>query len=94
MRDVRENIIKKIMEKPQEINLITLTSGLAGVFSGFAPHAEKASKKFGVDVRNILIELGKRKVVGGQEDIILDVAMNLKQKLTKKDTDFQIESLL
>lgn len=93
LMDVSENTITKIMKKPQEISLITLTSGLAGVFSGFAPHAEKASQKFGVDVRNILIELGKRKVVGGQEDIIVDVAMNLKQKKEKQNENFQIESL-
>lgn len=94
LMDNSENIVAHIMKKPQEINLITLTSGLAGVFSGFAPHAEKAAKRFGVDVRHILMELGRKKVVGGQEDIIIDVAMNLKQKQAKKDADFQIESLL
>lgn len=89
-----ENIIAKLMKEPIEINDITLTSGLAGVFSGFAPHAKKAAIKFGVDVRDILVELGKRKVVGGQEDIIIDVANFLKQKKEFKDEDYQIESLL
>ena len=51
-------------------------------------------KKFGVDVRDILIELGKRKIIGGQEDIIIDVANFLKQKKEFKDEDYQIESLL
>ena len=82
------------MKGPIEINDITLTSGLAGVFSGFAPHAKKAAVKFGVDVRDLLIELGKRKIVGGQEDIIIDVANFLKQKKEFKDEDYQIESLL
>ncbi|MFA6081582.1 MAG: 4-hydroxy-2-oxovalerate aldolase [Patescibacteria group bacterium] len=89
-----ENIIAKLMKEPIEINDITLTSGLAGVFSGFAPHAKKAAKKFGVDVRDILKELGRRKVVGGQEDIIIDVANFLKQKKEFKNEDYQIESLL
>ena len=94
LMDNSENIIAKFMKKPPEINNITLTSGLSGVFSGFAPHAQKAAKKFGVDVRDILIELGKRKIIGGQEDIIIDVANFLKQKKEFKDEDYQIESLL
>lgn len=80
MMDNSEHIIAPIMKNPIEINLITLTSGLAGVFSGFAPHADKAAKRFNVDVRDILIELGKRRVVAGQEDQIVDVAMQLVQK--------------
>lgn len=93
MMDNSEKIISQIMQKPIEINTITLTSGLAGVFSGFAPHAEKAAKRFNVDVRDILMELGKRKVVAGQEDIIVDVAMSLKNKNEGKTRDFQLESL-
>ena len=94
LMDNSENIIAKLMKKSPEINYITLTSGLSGVFSGFAPHAEKAAIKFGVDVRDILKELGRRKVVGGQEDIIIDVANFLKQKKEFKNEDYQIESLL
>ena len=94
LMDNSENIVAKFMKNIPEINYITLTSGLAGVFSGFAPHAEKAAKKFGVDVRDILVELGRRKVVGGQEDIIIDVANFLKQKKESKHEDYQIESLL
>lgn len=80
MMDNSEHIIAPMMQNPIEINAITLTSGLAGVFSGFAPHAKKAAKRFNVDVRDILTELGKRRVVAGQEDIIVDVAMHLAQK--------------
>lgn len=87
-------LIATIMTKPIEINTVTLTSGLAGVFSGFAPYAIKAAERFGVDVRDILIELGKRKVVAGQEDLIVDVAMNLKQRKTKSSEDFDVASLL
>ncbi len=94
MMDNSENLIAKIMKRPQVISEISLTSGLAGVFSGFAPHAKAASKRFGVDVRDILIELGRRKVVAGQEDIIVDVAMDLKQKRKGKGEDFLIEALI
>jgi 4-hydroxy 2-oxovalerate aldolase len=57
-----------------ESNGVTIVSGLTGVFSGFAKPVQRAAKQFGVDGRDIFFELGKRKVVGGQEDIILEVA--------------------
>ncbi len=91
--DLSTYMSEKIMDKAPEINPVTLVGGLAGVFSGFAPHAIKASAQFGVDVRDILMELGKRKVVAGQEDIIVDVAMNLKQKKEKQNENFALESL-
>lgn len=93
LMDNSENIIARLMKKPQEINSITLTSGLAGVFSGFAPHVKKAAERFEVDPRDILMELGKRKVVAGQEDIIVDVANYLKQRREFKKEE-SIESLL
>lgn len=91
--DNSENIIKKLMKKPLEIDEVTLISGLAGVFSGFAPHAIKAAVRFDVDVRDILVELGKKKVVAGQEDIIIDVATFLKQKKDSAENNYSIESL-
>ncbi|MFA6185108.1 MAG: 4-hydroxy-2-oxovalerate aldolase [Candidatus Shapirobacteria bacterium] len=93
LMDNSENIIAKLMKHPQVINNVTLTSGLAGVFSGFAPHVIKAANRFNVDARDILIELGKKKVVGGQEDIIIDVATFLKQKKDLKENNCNIESL-
>jgi 4-hydroxy 2-oxovalerate aldolase/4-hydroxy-2-oxovalerate/4-hydroxy-2-oxohexanoate aldolase len=50
------------------------------VYSSFLLHADKAAEQFGVDARDILVELGKRKVVGGQEDMIVEVAMMLADK--------------
>lgn len=93
LMDNSENIIAKLMKQRLEINSVTLTSGLAGVFSAFAPHVIKAANRFDVDVRDIIIELGKKKVVGGQEDIIIDVATFLKQKKDSKENNFNIESL-
>lgn len=93
LMDNSENVITKLMKRPLEINTVTLTSGLAGVFSGFAPHAINAANRFKVDVRDILIELGRKKVVAGQEDIIVDVATFLKQKKDSKENSYNIESL-
>lgn len=76
--------IASIMTKPQEISSIELTSGLSGVFSGFAPHVIRHAKEFHVDAREILTELGKRKIIAGQEDIIIDVADQLAHKKFRK----------
>ncbi len=81
MMDVAEEIVAPILEKPQEITKDGLVLGYAGVYSSFLLHAQAAAKKFGIDSRDILVELGKMKVVGGQEDMILDVAAELSKKL-------------
>jgi 4-hydroxy 2-oxovalerate aldolase len=93
LMDVSDQVVTKIMRFPQEISSVSLVSGLAGVFSGFAPHAKRNAKKFNVDVRNVLMELGKRKVVAGQEDIIIDVAYSLKKQKRKTTAD-PMEALL
>jgi 4-hydroxy 2-oxovalerate aldolase len=77
--DVANKVIAPIMQQPQEITGSSLILGYAGVYSSFMLHAEKAAKSFGVDERDILIELGKRKTVGGQEDLIYEVAQQLKE---------------
>lgn len=77
LMDNSENIIAKIMKRPQVIDSSGLISGMAGIFSGFAPHVKRAADRFNIDARDIFIELGKRKVVAGQEDIIVQVATNL-----------------
>ena len=77
MMDVAEEIVAPLLPVPQEIQKSSLVMGYAGVYSSFLLHAERAAQRFNVDARDILIELGKRKVVGGQEDMILDVAAEL-----------------
>ncbi|WP_408011121.1 4-hydroxy-2-oxovalerate aldolase [Pseudalkalibacillus sp. A8] len=80
MIDLAEDIVDPILPRPQEIRKGSLVMGYAGVYSSFLLHAERAGKRFGLDPRDILIELGRRKVVGGQEDMILDVAAELSKE--------------
>ena len=92
--DVSENIVSKIMKMPQEISSISLISGIAGVFSGFANHVKKAAERFKVDPRDIFMELGRRKMVAGQEDFIVDVAVYLASRKGSEKESYDIESLL
>ena len=64
-------------------NGITIVSGLAGVFSGFSKPVQRAAKQMGVDARDVFFELGRRKVVGGQEDLIIEVASELARLQSK-----------
>lgn len=82
MMDIAEDLVAPILEKPQEITKDSLVLGYAGVYSSFLLHAQRAAERFAIDSRDILIELGKQKVVGGQEDMIMDVASEIaKQKV-------------
>lgn len=80
MMDLAEEVVAPLLPKPQEITRDSLVLGYAGVYSSFLLHAKRAAQKFDVDARDILVELGKRKVVGGQEDMIVDVAAELAAK--------------
>ena len=77
MMDLAEDIVAPFYKCHKKLLRDSLTLGYAGVYSSFALHAKRAAEKFGVDSRDILIELGKRKVVGGQEDMIVDVAAEI-----------------
>lgn len=74
--DVATNHVAPIMRQPQEITESGLILGHAGVYSSFLLHAQKAAKQFNVDERDVLVELGRRKTVGGQEDLIYEVAQS------------------
>lgn len=67
------------VKSPPLISPTSIVSGLAGVFSGFSKHVDRAAQQYDVDPRDIFFELGRRKVVGGQEDLILEVAAQLKR---------------
>jgi 4-hydroxy 2-oxovalerate aldolase len=75
--DAAEEVVRPLMTAPQIIDRDALALGYAGVYSSFLLHARRASERFGVPARDIIMELGRRRVVGGQEDMIIDVAVAL-----------------
>lgn len=72
--DLAENVVEPMMQRPQIIKSAPLMLGYAGVYSSFLLHTYRAAEKFKLNPRDILVELGKRGMVGGQEDMIIDVA--------------------
>ena len=87
LMDAAEDVVVPMLDQPIRIDRDSLIIGFVGVYSTFLHHAKRAAKNYGVSARDILVELGRRKMIGGQEDMIEDTALTMMRQRDSERTE-------